>query len=44
MGKIIGAGLIVLSLAGCAGGLPGDSSWARDYWKVADSKPGTGSQ
>ena len=41
MRKIIGAALIVLTLAGCAvggGDLPGDSAWARDYFKVADKK------
>jgi hypothetical protein len=40
MRKIIGPVLIVLTLAGCAvgGELPGDSTWARDYFKVADKK------
>jgi outer membrane lipoprotein SlyB len=37
MRKIIGAALIVLSLAGCAmnGDLPGDSAWSRDYLKAS---------
>jgi hypothetical protein len=40
MRKFIGLALIVLTLAGCAvgGELPGDSAWARDYFKVADKK------
>jgi hypothetical protein len=42
MRKIIGASLIVLSLAGCAGGgigNLGDSAWSRDYWRTVDSQP-----
>src|SRR5215510_9174796 len=43
MRKIIGTTLIVLSLAGCAGGeLPGDSAWSRDYWKIIDKKQSAG--
>jgi hypothetical protein len=40
MRKFIGLALIVLTLAGCAvgGELPGDSAWARDYFKIADKK------
>jgi hypothetical protein len=39
MRKIIGAALIALSLAGCAGGnLLEDSSWSRDFWKDIDKK------
>jgi hypothetical protein len=39
MRKLIGPALILLSLAGCAGGdLPGDSAWSRDYFKVTDKK------
>jgi hypothetical protein len=43
MRKIIGPALIVLFLAGCAGGdLPGDSAWSRDYFKVTDKKQSAG--
>ncbi|MFZ0854555.1 MAG: hypothetical protein WAO08_35815 [Hyphomicrobiaceae bacterium] len=44
MGKIIGAALIVLTLAGCAvgGDLPGDSAWSRDYFKITDKKQSPG--
>ena len=39
MRKIIGAALIVLSLAGCSpGNLLGDSDWSRGYFKVADKE------
>jgi Prokaryotic membrane lipoprotein lipid attachment site len=39
MRKIIGAALIVLSLAGCSpGNLAGDSDWSRGYFKVADKE------
>jgi hypothetical protein len=43
MRKIIGFALIVLSLAGCAGGdLPGETGWSRDYFKVTDKKQSPG--
>jgi hypothetical protein len=43
MRKIIGAALIALCLAGCAGGeLPGDSAWSRDYFKVTDKNQSAG--
>jgi hypothetical protein len=40
MRKIIGAALIVLSLAGCAGGnFQVDSSGSQDFWRDKDRKP-----
>ena len=43
MRKIIGAALIVLSLAGCSpGNLLGDSAWSRDYFNVTDKKHSPG--
>ena len=43
MRKIIGAALIVLSLAGCWGGnFPGDTAGSRDYFNVTDKKESPG--
>ena len=42
MARIIGAALIMLALAGCAGGsenLLGESAWSKNYWKIEDAKP-----
>ena len=43
MTKMIGAALIVLSLAGCAGeNLIGESAWSKNYWKIEDKNPKNG--
>jgi hypothetical protein len=41
MTRIIGAALIALALAGCAGGenLIGETAWSKNYWKIEDAKP-----